>query len=84
MIYVIIIKHVKFSYSAMESQLLPCAQACGCKFHALAVYLQPRFTSPFQLEVHLEPFLWSFFAEIIDVFRPLAFFAEELHSRCLT
>ena len=35
--YAIIIKHAKFSYSSIESQLLPCAPACGCKLYALAV-----------------------------------------------
>ena len=54
MICVIITKHAKFSYSSIASQLLPCAPACGCKFHALAVYLYPSFTAPFQLEAHLE------------------------------
>ena len=42
MVYVIIIKHAKFSYSSIESQLLPCAPACGQKFHAIAVYLNPH------------------------------------------
>ena len=50
----IIIKYVKFSYSLIESQLLPCVPACGCKFHALAVFLDPIFTAPFQSAVHLE------------------------------
>ena len=54
MIYEIIIKLAKFFYSLIECQLLPCAQACGYKFYALAVYLHPTFTAPFQLEVHLE------------------------------
>ena len=44
----------KFSYSSIKPKLLPCATACGCKFHALAVYLHLTFTAPFQLEVHLE------------------------------
>ena len=51
---VIIIKLTKFSYSSFESQLLPYAPACDYKFHALAVQLQPTFTAPFQLKVHLE------------------------------
>ena len=46
--------HVKFSYSLIESQLLPCAPACSYKFHALAVYLHPTFTAPFQSEAYLE------------------------------
>ena len=54
MIYVIIIKHAKFSYSLIESQLLPCVPGRGYKFHALAVYPHPIFTTPFQSEVHLE------------------------------
>ena len=49
------IKHTKFSYGLIKSQLLPCAPACCYKFHALAVYLHPTFTAPFQSEVHLEP-----------------------------
>ena len=87
MIYVIIIKHVKFCYSLIESQLLPCRTACGCKFHALAVYLHPIFTARFQSEVHLESCRIStveLFAEIVDVFRALTIFAEELHHGCLT
>ena len=54
MIYVIIIKHAKFSDSSNEPQLLPCAPACGYKIHALAVYLHLTFTTTFQLEVHLK------------------------------
>ena len=53
-VYVIIIKHAKFSYSSIESQLLPCAPAYGYKFHALAVYLNPTFKAPFHSEAHLE------------------------------
>ena len=48
MIYVINAKHPKFSYNSIESQLLPCAPACGYKFHAPTVYLHPTFTAPFQ------------------------------------
>ena len=47
MIYVIIIKHARFSYSSIEFQLLPCALACGYKFHALAVYLHLTCTELF-------------------------------------
>ena len=54
MIYVIFIKHAKFCYSLIEFRLLPSAPACSNKFHALAVYLHPIFTAPFQLEAHLE------------------------------
>ena len=54
MIYVIMIKHAKFSYSLIDSQLLPHAPDCGYKFHVFAVYLNPIFTAPFQLEVDLE------------------------------
>ena len=81
------IKHAKFSYSLIESQLLTCAPACSYKFHALAVYLHPIFTAPFQSEAHWNPveYLgWNLFAEIVEVFRPLAIFAEELHRGCLT
>ena len=45
MIYVIIIRHIKVSYSLIDSQLLLCA---------LAVYLKPTFTALFQSEAHLE------------------------------
>ena len=81
------IKDAKFSYSLIESQLLPCAPACDYKFHALAVYLHLPFTAPFQSEVHLESSQTSmveFFAEIVDIFRLLAVLAEELHHECLT
>ena len=54
MIYVIIIKHARFSYSLIGSQLLFCAPACGHKIHACAVYLQPIFLEPFKSEAHLE------------------------------
>ena len=54
MIYVIIIKHAKFSDSSNEPQLLPCAPTCVYKIHALAVYLHLTFTTTFQLEVHLK------------------------------
>ena len=54
MIYVIIIKHAKFSYNSFKSQLLRCALASSYKFHALAVYLHPTFTTSFQSEAHLE------------------------------
>ena len=54
MIYVMSIKHRKFSYSSIKSQLFPCASACGFKFHAFAIYLHPTCTAPFQWEVHLE------------------------------
>ena len=86
MIYVIIIKHAKFYYSSIESQLLPCAPACGYKFHALAVYLHPIFTAPFQSDAHLESNRTTeiFSGEMVNVFRPLAIFAEELHRGCLT
>ena len=30
----------------------------------------------------VEHLWWSFFAEIVDVFRPLAISAEEFHRRC--
>ena len=83
----IYIKHAKFSYISMEFQLLPCAPACGYKFHTLAVYLHQRFTAPFQSEAYLESSQRSaveLFAEIVDVFRPLAVFGEELHRGCLT
>ena len=50
MIYVIINPTChKFSYSSIESQLLPCAPASGYEFHALAVYLHPPFTAPFSI-----------------------------------
>ena len=29
----------------METELLPCTSACGCKFHALSIYLHPSFTA---------------------------------------
>ena len=54
MIYVIVIKHNKFSYSSIESQLFHCTPACCYKFHALEVYLHPTFTVPFQSESHLD------------------------------
>ena len=50
--YVIIIKHASFTYSLIESQLLPGAPACSYKFHALAVYLHLTFAAPFQSEAH--------------------------------
>ena len=87
MIYVKIIKHAKFSYSLIKSQLLPCAPACSYKFHALAVYLHYIFKAPFQSKPILNPverLRWSFFVEIVDVFRPLAIFPEEFHRECLT
>ena len=67
MIYVIIIKHSEFSYSSIKSQLFPCATAYGYKFRALAIYLHPTFTAPFQSEAHfksnqttaVEFFLWK-------------------------
>ena len=74
MIYAIIIKHATFSYSLIKSQLLPCAPACGYKFHALAVYLHPIFTAPFQSEAHLESIQTSaveLLAETADIFRLL-------------
>ena len=54
MIYVIIIKHSEFSYSSIKSQLFPCATAYGYKFRALAIYLHPTFTAPFQSEAHFK------------------------------
>ena len=54
MIYVMSIKHAKLSNSSIESQLFHCAPACGYKFHALEIYLHPKFTTIFQLEAHLE------------------------------
>ena len=86
MIYVTFIKHSKFSYSLIESQLLPCVPACSYKFHAFIVYLHPIFTALFQSE-YLESnrtFAVELFAEIVDFFRPLAIFAEELHPGCVT
>ena len=85
MIYVIVIKHAKFSDSSNEPQLLPCAPACGYKIHALAVYLHLTFTTTFQLEViwnPIEHLRWSFYVEIVNVFSLLAIFAKELHCRC--
>ena len=78
MIYVIIIKLAKFSYSSIESQLLPCAPVCNYKFYALAVYLRFTFTdSTFPIGGALvEQVWWSFFVEIVDVFRLLAIFAK--------
>ena len=87
MIYVIIIKHGKFSYSLVKSQLQPCAPVCGYKIRALAVYIHPIFTVPFQPEGHLESSRTcavELFAEIVDLFRLLAIFAEEPHRGCLT
>ena len=54
MICVMSIKHAKLTYSLIKSQLFSCAPACGYKFHALAIYLHPTFTTPFQLEAHLK------------------------------
>ena len=81
MIYVIITKHAKFSYSSIESQLLPCAPVCGYKFHALAVYLRSTFTdSTFliggALGIQSNRCGGVFFVEIVDIFRPLAIFAK--------
>ena len=42
------------SNSSIKPQLLPCAPTCGCKFHALAVYVHPTFTVPFQSEEYFE------------------------------
>ena len=42
------------SYSSIELRRLFSTQACGYKFHVLAVYLHPTFTRPFQLEKYLE------------------------------
>ena len=84
MIYIMSIKHAKFSYSSIKSQLFPCAAACGCKFHALAIYLHPTFTSPFQSEAHLESSQTAaveFFAETVSTF---AIIAAKLHRGCLT
>ena len=95
MIYVIIIKHARFSYCLIESKLVSWALTCGCKFHAHPVHLHPTFTATFQSEAHLES-SWtpavelfcrnsrcgSFFAVII--FGSFAIFAEELHGGCWT
>ena len=57
------------------------------KFDALAVYLHPTFTASFHSEVNLKPSQTSaveFFAEIVDIFRSLAIFLEEVHRGCLT
>ena len=54
MVFVIITKHAKFTYSPIESEILSCAPPCGYKFHAFAVYLRSTFTSPLQSEAHLE------------------------------
>ena len=65
---------------------IPCARALAKKFHALAVYLHPTFTAPFQSEVNLESIRTSameLFVEIVDVFSLLAICAEELHPGCL-
>ena len=82
MIYVIIIRHAKFSYSLIESQLVPCAPACSYKFHALAVYLFTYLQHLSSRRCILSPvkhLWWSFFVEVID-----AIFAEELHHGCFT
>ena len=76
-----------FPYRLIEFQIFPCAPACGYKFHALAIYLHPIFTAPFQSKVNLESSRTSaveHFAEIVNIFWPLAIFGEELHRRCLT
>ena len=82
-IYVIIIKHAKFSYSSIASQLLPCVLQISCTW---TVCQRLTFTAPFQVEAHLDPLKhlwWSCFAKIADVFRPLAIFEKKLHRPCL-
>ena len=34
------------NYILIKPQLLPCAPACGCEFHTLAVHPQPTLTAP--------------------------------------
>ena len=53
------------------------------------MHLQPiyiPYLQYLQLEVHLEPrtLRWSFFAELVNVLRLLAIFAEEFHRGSLT
>ena len=64
-------------------QLLLSTLACGYKFHAL----HPKFTVPpmgdaFGIQSNICGGI--FFAEIVNVLRPSAIFAEELHRGCLT
>ena len=56
-----------------------CTEVCGYKFHARTVYVHSTFTVPpiggaFGVQSSI-----CLFAEIVNVLRPLAIFAEELH-----
>ena len=70
MIYVIITKHAKFSYSSIESQLLPCAPVCGSTF------TDSTFLIGGALGIQSNRCGGVFFVEIVDVFRLLAIFAK--------
>ena len=63
MIFEIIMKHAKFSYSLIDSQLLPSAPACGYKFDAFTVYMHLTFTAPNRKCIWnpVEHLRWSFF-----------------------
>ena len=81
------IKHAKFSYSLIDSQLLPHAPDCGYN----SMFLQSTYTPYLQhlsnwrwIWSPVEHQWWSFFVGIVDVFRPLAIVAEELSRGCLT
>ena len=74
----------KISYSLIEPQLLPCTPNCGYKFHALPIYQQPTFTTPtIRGAFGIQPNIFDgvFFANIVNLLRPLAIFTEELHRR---
>ena len=83
MIYVIIIKHAKFlqfgrvSTTTLRTSLqlqIPCTWSLPT----------PHIYSTFPIGGAFRMQSRSFFAETVDVFRPLAIFAEQLHRGCLT
>ena len=70
----------------IEPPLLSYTPACGYKFHALLVHIQPIFTTPTIAGAFgIQPNICSgaLFANIVNLLRPLAIFAGELHRRCL-
>ena len=75
----------KISLTLMEPQLLLCIPACGYKFYVLSVHPQPTFTNIQQDAFAIQFSICgrTFFAKIINVFKPLATFAEEFQRDCL-
>ena len=71
----------KISYSFIEPELLPSTPAYGHKVRALAFHPHPTFTEPLvgsAFKIRSEVGGGVFFEETVNVFRPLAVYAEEL------